>query len=314
MKALALEQLGQNPSFRDLPVPEPARDEVLIRVAAVGMNPFDAFVVAGNAQAYMEYRFPLVPGADASGTIAAVGEGVDEWAVGDEVFGSGGKMYVGEGTLADFATLSTASIARRPPAIDHRTAAAIPIAGTNALLSVEALDISPGDVVVAIGATGGVGTFLTQLATRRGAHVVAVCSTANLDYARSLGAAEVIDYTTQDVVEAVRAAHPDGIDGIADMHGDRTELGLLAEQLRSGGRATSSVMAADVEALAARGIKAANIIAWVSTATLDLLAGMLVRGEILLPAIRAFPMTQATDALDLVGTHHVRGKVVVLPD
>ena len=99
-------------SVHDLPVPEPSEGQVRIRVAAVGLNPFDHYVVQGGLQGRMEHRFPLVPGADASGTVEALGQGVGAWGVGDEVFGSVGKMHLGEGTLAEFATMSTGTIAR----------------------------------------------------------------------------------------------------------------------------------------------------------------------------------------------------------
>src|SRR5438105_734777 len=250
MKAFAVEELGRPGTVRDLPVPEPGEGQVRIRVAAAGLNAFDNAVLQGYVKDHMEHRFPLVPGMDASGTVEALGEGVDGWAVGDEVFGSVGKAYLGEGTLAEFATMSAGTVARKPASIGHGVAAAIPVAGVTALTMADALQLSDGHLVVAIGATGGVGSYLVQLAAGRGARVVAVCRGENADYARRFGAAEVIDYTAGDVVEAVRSLHPDGIDGAADMHGDRDGLARLAEQIRSGGRVASAVGSADAEALA----------------------------------------------------------------
>jgi NADPH:quinone reductase len=141
----------------------------------------------------MEHRFPLVPGADASGTVEALGEGVTGWSIGEEVFGSVGKTSLGEGTLAELATMSTGTVARKPASLDHADAAAIPVAGVTALTMVEAASVSEGDVVMAIGATGGVGSYLVQLAGKRGARVLAVSSAANAEYARKLGATDVID-------------------------------------------------------------------------------------------------------------------------
>src|SRR5712691_13403546 len=98
MKAFAIDELGQPGSVRDIAVPEPGEGQVRIRVSAAGLNPFYSAVVHGYLKDRMEHRFPLVPGMDASGAVEAVGEGVTDWAVGDEVFGSVGKMYLGEGT------------------------------------------------------------------------------------------------------------------------------------------------------------------------------------------------------------------------
>ena len=94
MKAFAIDELGQPGSLHELPVPQPAEGEVRIRVAAAGLNPFDNSVLQGYLKDHMEHRFPLVPGMDASGTVEAVGDGVDGWTVGDEVFGSVPELYV----------------------------------------------------------------------------------------------------------------------------------------------------------------------------------------------------------------------------
>src|SRR5437867_1775568 len=158
MKAFAIDELGRPGSLQDLPVPEPAEGQVRIRVAAAGLNPFDNAVIQGYLKDRMEHRFPLVPGMDASGTVEALGDGVEGWAVGDEGFGSAGKMYLGEGTLAELATMSANTIARKPASIDHAVAAAVPVAGVTALTMADALRVAEGHIVVAMGATGGVGS------------------------------------------------------------------------------------------------------------------------------------------------------------
>jgi NADPH:quinone reductase len=312
MRAFALEELGTAGSVVEVPVPEPAEGQVRIRVAAAGLNPFDNAVIQGYVKDRMEHRFPLIPGADASGTIDALGGGVTDWSVGDDVFGSVGKRYQGEGTLAELATMSTGTIARKPPSVEHTQAAAVPVAGATALTMVEAASVSEGDVVVAIGATGGVGSYLVQLAANRGARVIAVCSAANAEYARGLGATDVVDYAACDVVEAVRSIASDGVDVVAEMHrGD--EGARLAELVRSGGRFVSSVGGADEETLKVRGIEAVNVMGMVATAPLESLASMLERGEIRSPEIRTFPLTDTRDAFDQVASGHTRGKIVVVP-
>src|SRR5207247_1439012 len=168
MKAFAIEGFGQPGSLHDVAVPEPGEGQVRVRVIAAGLNPFDHAVVQGYLKDRMEHRFPLVRGMDGSGTGEAVGPGVSDWSVGDEVFGSVGKPYLGEGTLAEFTTMSAGTIARKPSSLDHATAAAIPTAGVTALNMADALALGEGQTVVAIGATGGVGSYVVPLAANRG--------------------------------------------------------------------------------------------------------------------------------------------------
>jgi NADPH2:quinone reductase len=312
MKAFALDGFGQQGSVRDLPVPEPEEGQVRLRVIAAGVNPFDAAVIQGYVKDQMEHRFPLVPGMDASGTVDAVGDGVESSAAGDEAFGAVGKMVLGEGTLAEFVTVSAGTVTHKPSSFDHSLAAAIPTAGVTALNMADALELSQGQSVVAVGATGGVGSYFVQLAARRGARVVAVCRGENADYARRLGAADVIDHAAGDVADAVRSRYRDGIDAVADMHGDAEQLAKLTEQVPSGGHVASVVGAADIEALGGRGIKATNVQGRVTAASLDALSAMLEAGELVAPQIRTYPLADAGEALAAVGTSHVRGKIVVV--
>jgi NADPH2:quinone reductase len=311
MKAFGIDEFGQPGSLHELPVPEPAEGQVRVRVAVAGLNPFDNAVVQGYLKDRMEHRFPLVPGMDGSGIVDAIGSGVSAWSARDDVLGSVGKSYLGEGTLAEFVTMSAGTIARKPSTVEHAIAAAIPTAGVTALNMVDALALGEGQTVVAIGATGGVGSYLVQLAARRGARVVAVCSGENVDYARRLGAADVVDYAAEDIAEAVRSRYPDGIDAIADMHGDKEGLARLTELVRSGGHVASIVGAVDAEALGDRGIQATNVMGRVTTGSLEALLAMLVSGEIAAPEIRSVSLADAGEALAAVASHHVRGKIVV---
>jgi NADPH:quinone reductase len=313
MNAYAIDELGAPGSLHDVPDPKPEEGQVRIRVAAAGLNPFDNAVIHGYLKDRMEHRFPLIPGMDGSGTVDAVGEGLEGWSVGDEVFGSVGKNYLGEGTLAELTTMSAATIARKPRSLDHLAAAAIPVAGVTGLMMADASGLSEGRVVVTIGATGGVGSYFVQLSARRGATVVAVCRGENAEYARRLGAADVIDYSAEDVVEAVRSRYPDGIDAVADMHGDGDQVARLAEQLRVRGHVVSAVGAADVEGLGSRGIQATNVMGRVTTESLEVLAGMLDREEITSPEIHSIPLIETDQAFAQVATGHTRGKVVVAP-
>jgi NADPH2:quinone reductase len=311
MKAFALDGFGEQGSVRDLPVPDPDEGQIRLRVSVAGVNPFDVAVVRGSVKDQMEHRFPLVPGMDASGMVDAVGEGVDGSAVGEEVFGAVGKPFLGEGTWAEFVAVSAETVTRKPPSLDHTVAAAIPTAGVTALNMADALQLSEGQTVVAVGATGGVGSFFVQLAARRGARVVAVCSGENAEYARGLGAIDVIDYSAGDVADEVRSRFPGGIDAVAHMHAGAEQLARLTERVSSGGHVASIVGAADVDAARARGVEGTNVQGRVTAESLDVLVGMLEAGELVPPEIRRYPLADAGEALAAVGTSHVRGKLVV---
>ena len=223
MKAYAIDTFGEQGSVRELPVPEPEEGRLRLRVAVAGLNPFDVAVLQGHVQGRMEHRFPLIPGMDAAGTVDAIGDGVAGFALGDRVLGSVGKPFLGAGTVAEFVNVSAGAVTHTPLSMDDDAAAALPTAAVTALVIADALALSEGQTVVAVGATGGVGGYFVQLAVQRGVSVVAVCRGENADYARSLGAVDVIDYTAGDVVDAVRSGYPDGIDAVADMHGDAEE-------------------------------------------------------------------------------------------
>jgi NADPH:quinone reductase-like Zn-dependent oxidoreductase len=311
MRAFALDSFGAPGSMRELPTPEPAEGQVVVRVRAAGVNPFDAVVAQGYIKDLMEHRFPLVPGHDAAGVIEAVGEGADGLAVGDAVFGAVGKPYLGEGTYAQATTMSAGSIWPKPSSLDFTQAAAVPLSGATALTLLDAVALGAGERVLVLGASGGVGSFLVQLATQRGAEVVGVCSGPNVTYTRGLGAADMIDYTTEAVGEAVRSRYPDGVDAIIDLVGDRPALTALSEQLRPGGRIASAVDAADVEEFAKRDIRATNVASWLTSEQLAQLTRLLEDGTLRLPEIHAVGFENAADALAKIATKHTRGKLVL---
>jgi NADPH2:quinone reductase len=270
---------------------------VRVRIEAASVNPVDLVMIRGVYKDMMEHRFPLIPGMDLGGVVDAVGPGVDGLQVGDPVFGVHGKMLVGEGTFAEYTAASTATIARRPPALDAAFGSAMSLAGASALQMVEAAGLEAGDVVVVIGAAGGIGSIAVQLLAALGARPVAVTRSVNHDYVRGLGAAEVIDYTSRDVFETVREAHPEGVAAIFDMVGNREVNSHLAELVRSGGHLLSMVGAADAEGLATRGVTGVNVMTQTTTDKLERLARLVEEGKLKQPQIRSFPLEEAGEAL-----------------
>jgi NADPH:quinone reductase-like Zn-dependent oxidoreductase len=175
------------------------------------------------------------------------------------------------------------------------------------------MSLKSGDVVVVVGAAGGIGGFAVQMAKHSGANVIAITRKVNADYVRGLGAEELVDYSTQDVVETVRKAHPDGIAGIVHTAGNPETLEGLGAIVRQGGHVSSMIGGAKVEDLAKRGVIGINVGTRVTTAALETLAAMVETGALRRPQIKTFRLDQAGAAFDEIGTGHVRGKLAIVP-
>ena len=312
MRAIAENEFGAPVTLMSLPIPEIGADEVLIRVRAAGVNPFDWKVADGALKDEKEHRFPLILGFDAAGVVERVGAGVTRLFEGDEVYGYLSKPVMGEGTYAEHVGAPAAIVAKKPEAVGFAEAAALPMPGLTAMDLVDAVDVEEGETVLIVGATGGVGSYAVQLAARRGARVIATARQANEAFVRELGAREAIDHTREDLVEAVRAAQPDGVEAIIDVVSDPEVLSRMAGLLKKGGRLASSVYAADVESLAERSIKATNIGMQPGARRLEALSCMVDAGELSVRLERTFPLEKAREALEESRTGHVRGKIVLL--
>ena len=313
MRAFAFDEFGVPGTVHDLPEPTPGDGQVRVRIEAASVNPADLGMIGGAYKSFMEHRFPLVPGIDLGGTVDALGPGVDGLAMGDHVFGAHGKRSVGEGTFAEYAIASVGTIARRPGDVDPPFGTALSLAGVSALEMVDSADARPGDVVLVVGAAGGIGSVALQLLAAARARPIAVTRAVNHEYARSLGATETIDYENQDVVEVVRAGHPDGIAAVFDLVGDKEAVGRFAELVRPGGHVISMLGAADQERLAARRVAGVNVRTQVTTDKLERLAADVAAGTLRRPQITTFPLAEAGEALAEIARRHVRGKLVLLP-
>jgi NADPH:quinone reductase-like Zn-dependent oxidoreductase len=311
MRAFAVDEFGGRGSTRELPAPAAGEGEVLVRVRAAGVNQTDVAVIAGFMKDYVEHRFPLIPGIDASGVVEQVGAGVDGFREGDEVYGFVRRPVMGVGTFAEQVALPVGGIQGKPTGLRHEEAAIIGHSGLTAIASIQGANLGPGKRIVIIGATGGVGSFATQLAARTGAHVTAVSRGDHLDYARSLGADEAIDYD-QAPDEVIRASAPDGVDLLADVGGAPQLMMQLLPLVKSGGRVVSILFPPDPEALAARGIEGRLATRWEAEHEFDNLCDWIATGTVQLPAIQTFPFDQVGDALELQATRHVAGKLALV--
>ena len=245
MKAVVAADYGPPERYvvAEAPMPRPGRGQMQVRIAAASVNPADLRLPSGEFRGVVEAQFPYIPGVDFAGTVSEVGEDVTAYAVGDEVFGTavprvlramaGTRPSLGTGAMAEYAVVEadTPLIAHRPEDLAAADAAALATAGQAALATAKAAAVQPGERVLLVGATGGVGTALLPLLAAAGAHVTATATDTATDreVVRGLGAKEVIgyqesDYPAGDVDAAINVVLP----------GDR--LRGVAAALRPGGR------------------------------------------------------------------------------
>ena len=314
MRAIAEEKFGGPIVLMDLPAPEIGTGEVLIRVRAAGVNPFDWKVADGALEGEREHLFPLILGFDAAGVVERVGASVTRFTEGDEVYGYLFKPVIGGGAYAEYVSAPATIVAKKPESVGFAEAAALPTPGLTAMDLLDAVHLGEGETVLIVGATGGVGSYAVQLAARRGAHVIATARSSNKAFVRELGAVETIDHTKEDLVESVLVTHPDVIEAVIDVVSDREALGRIARLVKRGGSVATSVYAADVESLARRGIEARNVGARPDARRLAELARLVDAGELSVRPERAFPLEGAPEALEASRTGHVRGKLVLLAD
>src|SRR3984957_339623 len=310
MRAFAVRSFGEHASVQDLPVPT-AHAEVLIRVRFAGVNPLDNNLL-GRLTAASPY--PFVVGIDFAGVAEHVPAGVQGLRTGDRVFG----MARTHGSYAEYTavdpTASMEPLARIPEGVADDQAAALPIPALTALRTVELLEVTAGQHVVVMGATGGVGGYAVQMARSRGAHVIATVR-GDADTARLLGAEEGYDTDTGDVIAALRAAHPDGADAVLDLVNGKDTIARDAEVLKSGGSLVSTIYAADEAWFAERKIKAHNIAGLTNPFStrqgLTQVARMLADGKITARISATVELDAAGQILEKLKKGGLRGKALI---
>lgn len=282
-------------------LPEPGPGQVRIAVRAAGVNPFDWKVRSGLMAGMVPTAFPAVPGGDLSGVVDAVGERVSEFAVGDEVLGSGSGGY------AEFVLANPASLVRKPDALSWELAAALPSVVGTAYRGLNLLKLSEGETLLIDGAAGGVGTIAVQIAVARGLTVVGTASEANHEYLRSLGAVPV--QYGEGLADRVRAVAPKGIDASFDASG-RGSLSTLVELTGGPDRVITIAApdAADHGVHFTSGSPAEQV-----PGALDEGAALAAEGKLTLPIAKVYPLAEAAAAQDESEAGHVRGKLVLVP-
>jgi NADPH:quinone reductase-like Zn-dependent oxidoreductase len=292
-------------------------DEVLIQVRAAGVDRGTWHVMAG--QPYLMrllgfgFRGPRnrVPGLDVAGTVVAIGPAVTRFAAGDEVFG------IARGSFAEYAAAREGTLVRKPAALSFEQAAAVAVSGLAALQGLrDAGRIKPGQKVLVIGASGGVGNYAVQLAKYFGAEVTGVCGTAKADLVRSIGADHVIDYTRTDFADGQR--HYDlildigGNSRLSRLRRALTRRGTLVIVGGEGDKWTG--VGRQLRALALSVLIRQRLTTFVSRhrqADLDTLR-LLTEGGQVIPVIgRTYPLAEAPQAIRHLHAGHARGKIVI---
>jgi len=254
MRAFAVRSFGEAPALYNLPIPD-ADGAFLIRVTYAGINPLDNILVE---RLTATSKYPFVLGVDFAGIVERAPEGEPSLRAGKRVFG----MARTHGAYAEYTAVApgvkTEPLAPIPDGVTDDQAVALPIAAITALRSLELLGVTPGQRLVVMGAIGAVGGYTVQMARDRGVRVIATVR-RDADEARRLGADEVYDAEAADVIDALRASHPDGVEAVLDLVNGSSVIRRDAEILKSGGGLVSTRYAADEEWFAERRITAVNI-------------------------------------------------------
>lgn len=290
MRAVAFPEFGADPVATEVLTPRPGPGEVLVEVRASSVNGFDLGVLGGQLKGVYEYEFPVVLGKDFAGVVAAAGDGVTSVAVGDRVFGVVMRPTLGQGGFAEYVVVdSQYGLARMPEGLDHTRAGALGLAGTAALNAVDAIDPGRGDVVLVSGATGGVGGYAIQFLAARGASVIATAGKGpEAAFVTALGATWAVD--PADLVAAVGAIAPNGVDGALHLAGDGNSVAGL---IRPGGRLASTLhfQPEDLD------LKSTAVMADPRPETLTVLATAVVEGRLRVPVAQTYPLADSVSAL-----------------
>ena len=303
MKAARIHRFGPPDviEIEDVPCPSPAPGQVLVRIAAAGVGPWDALIREGKSK--VSPPPPLTLGSDLSGVVEAVGTGVRQLKVGDEVYGVTNPQFVGAN--AEFAVASALMVAPKPRRLSRLEAASVPVVAVTAWqMLFEHARPKAGQRVMILGAAGNVGAFAVQFAANAGFHVTAVVGSKDVEYVRSLGAKEVIDSRLTDFVDGARSE-----DVVIDTVGGDTRDRAFAV-LKTGGILVTVVSAAFVPARA--DVRSAFFYAEVTTARLRAISGPLERGEVIPQVGSVVQLEQVRTAHEmLAGAPHRRGKIML---
>ena len=302
MKAIVLHEYGpaSNLKYEDFADPKPGAGEVLVRVQAASLNPIDWKLRSGAAKAIFPLSFPAILGRDVAGTVRELGEGVENFAVGDRVFA------LSHATYAELCVVKAADLAKIPDGLEMTTAAAIPlVALTGDQLIRKAANLQPGQTILLTGAMGSVGRCALFTALEIGAHVIAGVRKHKMDEAMDLGAIAAIDINDNASIAALGA-----LDGVADTVGGSIAAKLIAK-VKPGG-IFGTVVGPPTNAALHPTVKVNHIMASPDATTIVHYAEAVRDGKLKLPIDRILPLAKAAEAQTAAEKGGI-GKVVLTP-
>jgi NADPH:quinone reductase-like Zn-dependent oxidoreductase len=302
MKAVYIEQFGgpEVLKYGDLPDPFAGPGQIVVDTHAASVNGADWKVRAGH---YGTGTFPMVLGRDFSGVVSAVGDGVTDLRAGDAVFG---VLEAGrEGTYAEKLAIGAAVVAKKPDSLSHVDAAALALTGLTAIRSIEdALKLKAGETILIQGGAGGVASFAIQLAKHIGARVITTASAGNLDYVRSLGADEVIDYNAADFTKVVKDC-----DAVFETVGGDVAKRSFAV-LKPGGRAAFIASGPQAPKPERGDVTALRPAVPRARAPLERVVELVQAGAVCPPDVTVYSLADAVEALRVSEARHFKGKLV----
>lgn len=286
------------------PRPTPGAGEVLVRVIATSVNPFDCAVRAGYLAGYFNHTLPLILGTDVSGVIETVGAGVTAFKPGDSVYARAGVTR--DGAYAEYVVIAASDVAAKPLSLDHVHAAALPHVTLTAWQALfELAQLTSSQTVLIHGAGGGVGHMAVQLARWRGAKVIGTAS-ANLDLVRELKVDQAIDYAAAPFENSVS-----GVDVVLDIAGGDVQERSW-KVLKPGGILVSTVQAPSPETAAAHGMRQAMVYSAPPIGeTLTQVAALVDAGTLKPHVAAVMPLADVARAHTLIEGRHTRGKLVL---
>ena len=306
MKAVRIHNYGgpELLKYEDVPRPQPAAGEVLIRVHATSVNPIDWKVRAGYMKDFIPHSFPLILGWDVSGVVEQAGRGVSQFKKGDEVFSKPDTSR--NGAYAEYVVVRESEVALKPKSLHHIYAAAVPLAGLTAWQALfDVAQLKPGQRVLIHGAAGGVGHFAVQLVKWKGAHVIATASAKNHEMLYKLGADEVIDYNRQRFEDV-----GGDVDVVLDPIGGETQERSW-RVLKRGGVLVSLVQDPSENRAKEHGVRGALVWSEPNSNELSEIAALIDSGNLAVVLDRIFPLSEARRAHELSQSGHARGKIVL---
>ena len=307
MKAVHIHNYGGRDVLHydeDAQRPSPGPGEVLIRVHASSVNPFDCWVHNGWVASMFNYTFPLIPGSDASGVVEELGEGVTDVAVGAEVYTRAGVFR--NGSNAEYVLAFAADVAPKPECLDHIHAAALPHVTLTAYQALfELADLQPGQTILIHAAAGGVGHVAVQLAKLHGARVIGTAS-INMPTLEQLNVDEAIDYSKTEFDQVVK-----DVDVVLDLMGGETEQRSW-KVLKPGGLLLSTVQVPSPEMALQHGVRAKMIDTNPPIRKTLVDMGQLVDSGKVAPIVsEVFPLKEIEKAHELLEARHNHGKIVL---